>query len=443
MSEDLKRLLPQSPDAEKGLLGSALLVPHEVVSKATEMGITHKSFHIPAHSIIWKAMVDIVTQKEIPLDIIILTQYLRDKGSLDEAGGAALVSSLFTFVPTAVNFPLYAETIQEKETLRAIIATCTKHREMAYSNQEDLPDIVEGLESDAIKIVRQRYQSTDICLTNEIIKNMNQEINSIEAGEEISITSGFDSWDEILHGIIARRFYAIGARPKTGKTALIEQMADAQASQKIPVAIFQQDMSVGDMMGRIACRKSGIVFDDYICGRLTQEQYISVRLALEEIDQKYLRIFSPHNLTAQELAVIIKREVKENGIKVFYLDLFQRLKTGEKDRVEGLTDAANIIRDVIQTTGVSGIILAEILKEADTTKRPHSGQFKYCDGLFSSCDTSIMLWTKDDPKEIVKGSNPDRRQEIIFTIDANRGGGVSDNKIYFDRPNMQFYSTPD
>ena len=111
--------------------------------------------------------------------------------------------------------------------------------------------------------------------------------------------------------------------------------------------------------------------------------------------------------------------------------------------MEGLAEAANLFRDVIRRKKKSAIVIAEIQKDADKTGKPHSGQFKYCDKLFSSCDTSILLWTDDDPKRVFdQATGLWRRQKVYFTIDKNRGGGVSDNTIYFDRPRMTFYEKP-
>src|SRR5271156_2604094 len=128
---DIHRLLPQSPDAEKGLLGSILLLPREVLGECVEAGILAEHFHIPAHAAIYMVLLDLWNANQ-PIDIITLTQILRDRNKLEEAGGPALVSSLMTFVPTSANASYYMEIMQEKYTLRSIIRTCTEYTARSY-----------------------------------------------------------------------------------------------------------------------------------------------------------------------------------------------------------------------------------------------------------------------------------------------------------------------
>src|SRR6266404_6519997 len=97
---EIQRLLPQSPDAEKGLLGSILLLPGEVLTASVSQGVTPEYFHIPAHGEIYQILLDLHENGD-PIDIISVTNFARDNRKLEKCGGAALISSLFTFVPTA------------------------------------------------------------------------------------------------------------------------------------------------------------------------------------------------------------------------------------------------------------------------------------------------------------------------------------------------------
>ena len=114
---DTHRLLPQSPDAEQGVLCSFLLNPREVGGVCVEKGIVAESFHIPAHAAIYAVLLELWNAAK-PIDFITLTQVLRDRNQIDQVGGAAFVTELFTFLPTAANVAYYIEILQEKWTLR-------------------------------------------------------------------------------------------------------------------------------------------------------------------------------------------------------------------------------------------------------------------------------------------------------------------------------------
>src|SRR6267142_1654965 len=90
--------LPQSKDAEMGVLGSILLAPSRVMDECVERAITQRHFHHPAHAVIFETCRDMVDRQK-PVDLISLTQRLEDLKLLPEVGGAAAVTELFTFVP--------------------------------------------------------------------------------------------------------------------------------------------------------------------------------------------------------------------------------------------------------------------------------------------------------------------------------------------------------
>lgn len=116
----IHRLLPQSPDAEQGLLSSCLIAPQSVVGLCREKGISEEYFHIPAHGRIYWAILEL-WDKGAPVDFITVTQFLRDVGELDQVGGADAVTTVFRFLPTAVNAGYYLKIIQEKFMLRQVI----------------------------------------------------------------------------------------------------------------------------------------------------------------------------------------------------------------------------------------------------------------------------------------------------------------------------------
>ena len=86
-----------------------------------------------------------------PIDFITLTQVLKDRNKLDEAGGAAFVTELFTFVPTAANASYYMEILQEKYTLRAIIKTCTEYAARSYDEQENVPMLLDEVGAEDLR----------------------------------------------------------------------------------------------------------------------------------------------------------------------------------------------------------------------------------------------------------------------------------------------------
>src|SRR5213592_810871 len=103
--QDVHRTPPHSVEAEQGVLGSMLISPRDAIAECVEK-ITEEYFYIPAHQVVYRELVDLWNAAQA-IDLITFTQALRDKNLLDVVGGAAFVTSLFTFVPTAANIEYY------------------------------------------------------------------------------------------------------------------------------------------------------------------------------------------------------------------------------------------------------------------------------------------------------------------------------------------------
>ena len=142
---------PHSVDAEQGVLGSMLISPRETVAECVEK-INEEYFYVPAHQTIYSVLVDLWNAGEA-IDLITYTQALRDRKLLESVGGAAFVTSLFNFVPTAANVEYYINIVREKYGLRSVIRVAT---EMARrgNNGSDTAEITAFAEEEFLKLRR-------------------------------------------------------------------------------------------------------------------------------------------------------------------------------------------------------------------------------------------------------------------------------------------------
>src|SRR6266852_145470 len=151
-SQDIHRSPPHSVEAEQGVLGSLLISPREAIGECVEK-INEEYFYVPAHQTISNVLVNLWNAGQA-IDLITFTQVLRDRNLLETVGGAALVTSLFTFVPTAANLGYYLEIVRDKYILRSIIAAGTESVRRAYAATpaENVSDIVAEFESRAASL---------------------------------------------------------------------------------------------------------------------------------------------------------------------------------------------------------------------------------------------------------------------------------------------------
>src|SRR6266576_4021212 len=134
-SQDIHRTPPHSVEAEQGVLGSMLISPRDTIAECVEK-INEEYFYVPAHQTIYNTLVDLWNVGQA-IDLITFTQVLRDRNLLETVGGAAFITSLYTFVPTAANVGYYLEIVRDKYILRSIIAASTESVRRAYEEQDE------------------------------------------------------------------------------------------------------------------------------------------------------------------------------------------------------------------------------------------------------------------------------------------------------------------
>jgi hypothetical protein len=139
-NEILQRL--SAADSEKGVLSSMMQMHEGPMAMAKTRGkLTAEHFYSPVHGTIFTALCKMRDEGSV-IDLITLTQWLRDEGLLDEVGGEPYISELATFVPTAAAIEYYIDIVREKFVLREIRAAAIELEHRIVEPQASVAEIL-------------------------------------------------------------------------------------------------------------------------------------------------------------------------------------------------------------------------------------------------------------------------------------------------------------
>src|SRR5438105_9858367 len=114
----LDRPLPQSPDAERAVLGSILMNNHAFYRV---IGLVQtEDFFKDSHRAIFATMRQLAEQSR-EIDALTLKEELFRRAQLDGIGGFAYITSLVDGIPDIANVERYARIVKEKSMLRRLI----------------------------------------------------------------------------------------------------------------------------------------------------------------------------------------------------------------------------------------------------------------------------------------------------------------------------------
>jgi len=443
---DIHRTLPQSLDAEKGVLCSALLSPGNVLGECIER-LSEVHFYQPAHQIIYREMIALQNAAK-PVDFITLTQVLKDKGELDKAGGAAAISELFTFVPTASNADYYIEIVREKFLLRQLIQTCTEFAGRAYDEQGEVKTLLDEAESKVMQIGEERFKGVFADMRTEVMNA----IASIEKlyknrGGLSGLASGFKKLDEMTSGLHGSEMFVVAARPSMGKTAFAMNIAEHVAVNLAKsVGVFSLEMSANQLVQRLLCSHARVNLAHVRDGFLSQQDVSKITKSAAILSKSQIYIDDTAGISILELRAKARRMRDRHNIELIIIDYLQLLrsttKRGQDNRQIEIAEISNGIKALAKELDIPIIVLAQLNRNPDARTGSSKGKPKMSDlresGSIEQDADVIGLLVRSEVYEDDEEAKKEMAGEAELIIAKQRNGPIGEVPLTFLKEYTRF-----
>jgi len=129
--------VPQSTEAEEGLLGCVLINP-DAYYEVCDL-IVSLDFYSKKRQWVWDAFVLLVDAKT-PIDLLTVSEELDRVGHLDQIGGFAYLNALINQCPSSLNAVAYARIIEGCSIRRKMIQKANKIASIAYDESKLIED---------------------------------------------------------------------------------------------------------------------------------------------------------------------------------------------------------------------------------------------------------------------------------------------------------------
>ena len=214
---DSSYLPPHNEEAEQHVLGS-LLLDRNAMLKVVDF-LTEKDFYNRNHQLIYTAMLDLYQRGE-PLDILSVSNKLKEMGVLKDIGGSSHLSGLVSSTSSAGLIVNHARIIQKKWILRDIISASYDIAEMSHSEETDIDKLLDNIEQKIFSISQQSLKQEFTPIKN----SLNEAWERIEMRHKGDVPrgdpTGFKKLDDMLAGLHPSDLINLAARPSLGNTSL-------------------------------------------------------------------------------------------------------------------------------------------------------------------------------------------------------------------------------
>ncbi len=323
--QSIGKIPPHSIEAEQSVLG-AILLDREAIITASEY-IKPEDFYKDIHREIYEAVMELFEKGE-PVDIVTLSEQLRQRNTLDGVGGVAFLADMSSSVPTVANVAHYAKIIQEKSRLRKLIRACGEISDMSFEAAEEAAEIIEYAEKGIFDISQKRTSKGFIALKEILVSSFNkiEELYNTK-GKITGIPTGFSDIDSKTSGLQKSDLILVAARPSMGKTAFALNIAQhAALNAQIPVAIFSLEMSKGQLVNRMICAEANIDSHRLRTGNLMEDDWPKLASSVSRLSSANIYIDDTPGITVAEMRSKCRRLKLERGLELILIDYLQLMQ---------------------------------------------------------------------------------------------------------------------
>lgn len=223
--ESLK-IPPHSIEAEQSVLGGLLLSGLTRDNSAWDSvadKITEDDFYRQDHRLIFRALATLASDSQ-PLDVVTVSEWLKQRSELENAGGFAYLATMARDTPSAANIKAYAEIVREKSILRQLIGVGTSIADAAFTAKgRSSKEILDEAEQKVFKIAEHGAKQGQVFkpLKNLLKVTLNhiQELSKLDTNIT-GVSTGYAELDEMTSGLQKGDLVIVAGRPSMGKCIL-------------------------------------------------------------------------------------------------------------------------------------------------------------------------------------------------------------------------------
>lgn len=420
-SEILDQMPPADPEAERWVVGSAILKP----SVLDDLGFLRpEDFHDETLRAVFGWMHD-CHRKGKPIDKGLLGKHFNSED------WAARIAEVVTSVPTPVHAVHYGK----------IVARLAKHRRLreigvdlvqdAHRAESEPEEVLERAETALAGVRLTDGDGEPVTLADATVQAITR-IDAIQhRGKSAGVPTGLSSFDNDMGGLFPGELAILAARPGVGKTSFALQIASHNAEQGRLVYFASLEMSAAELALRLACGKSGVSNRLVRIGKMGADE--SKRLS-EAMNRQAKASLEIHDRSSLSIAGI-RREIrkrKKRGLTLAVVDYLQLVAPDDR-RLPREQQVARMVRSLKETAreyDIPLLCLCQLNRQADGDETPRLSQLRESGTIEQDSDVVLFL-SMHEPKE-------NESHNAVLTVAKNRNGETGPIRLNWDGPTTRF-----
>ncbi|MCH8904796.1 MAG: replicative DNA helicase [Bacteroidetes bacterium] len=433
----LGKVQPQAIDLEEAVLG-AIMLEQDALSNVIDI-LKPDSFYGSSHQLIFGS-IQRLFEKGKPVDILTVTEELRESGELDIVGGSYYVTQLSNKVSSAAHVEHHAHIISQKHIQRELIRISTEVIKDAYEDTTDVFELLDKAEKNLYAItdsnLRRNYDKAHTLVSKAIkqIESMRE-----HGGGLVGVPSGFVELDRLTSGWQKSDLIVIAGRPGMGKTSFVLSSAATSAIRfKKPVAIFSLEMSALQLVNRLMGGEAELPIDKFKKGDLAPHEWQQLNSRIGPLSDAPIFIDDTPAINIFELRAKARRLKSKHNIELLVIDYLQLMSgTGNNqgyNREQEISNITRQLKNIAKEMEIPIIAISQLSRAVETrggTKKPQLSDLRESGAIEQDADMVIFIYrpeyygiTEDEDGNSMRGI-------AEISIAKHRNGALANIPVRF------------
>lgn len=436
-----RRLPPCSEEAERGVLGSALIESTRVIELCLMRSISADSFYVPAHRLLFEQLLDMYQSARV-IDLLTVGEALKTDARLEQVGGYTFLEGLIDSTPTSAHAEFYIELVQQKHLLRRIIHQAAEAIDRCYSDEESAEELLSRTEeaffelSDTKTASAEAWKDVVYKTTGKIIEG-----NTLDNG----VPTGFADLDKELRGLHNSDMIVLAARPSMGKTSLAMNIAEHAAlgrggGKKHAVGVFSLEMSQEQLVRRMLFSRAKVGAWKTM---FSHEDRARIASASGQLRSASIVVDDSAGLDIMDLrarARRMKRIYHVDLIVIDYLQLLHDKRRSREGRQQETASISNGIKGMAKELNIPVLVLSQLSRAPEQGTRdgkPRLSDLRDSGAIEQDADVVLLL---QRPSYYNKELDPGAGEDTLAIVDIakHRNGPTGEVKLNFFRDITRF-----
>lgn len=391
-----------------------MLTDQDAVIEAIEV-LKPEDFYRDDNKYIYEAIMNLYNRGE-PIDIITVKSELISMGKFEVIGGFEYLGILPDKVPLVANAQRYIKIVEEKSLLRQLIKASNELIDLGYAQNEDIEMVMDQAEKKIFNIMQGKNQKGFSPIRDVLIESFAEIEKLYNQKEPITgVPTGFADLDYKTAGLHNSDLVLVAARPAMGKSAFALNIAtNAAVHAKVPVVIFNLEMSKAQLVNRILCSEAMVDSNKIRTGKIEEDDWVKLATALGPLSEAPIYIDDTAGISIAEIRARCRKLKLEKNIGLIVIDYLQLIQGSGKrnaSREQEISEISRSLKILAKELDVPVIALSQLSRAAEQRQdhRPMLSDLRESGAIEQDADIVMFLYRDDY-------YNPDTEKKNIAEV---------------------------